>query len=72
MSNIESLMVNKLANTNQKLSVLKGSEKEDVLQFLKKDGSARGRKRSTSKFRNKLTNVHSIQPDAISARRSFM
>ena len=64
LSNIETLMVNKLNNTTQKLNVLKNSDRKDVLEYLKRDDeSSRGRKRSTSKFkaRNKLTNVHSIQ-----------
>lgn len=34
LSNIENLMVNKLANTSQKLQVLKSSDKKDVLEFL--------------------------------------
>ena len=39
LSNIETLMVNKLANTQQKLSVLKHSDKSEVLQFMKRDDS---------------------------------
>ena len=64
LSNIESLMINKLANTQQKLQVLKQSDKKDVIDFLDRNGgeSRQGRKRSTSKFRrnNKLRNIHSI------------
>ena len=65
LSNIESLMINKLANTQQKLHVLKHSDKKDVIDFLDRNGggdSRQGRKRSTSKFRrnNKLRNIHSI------------
>jgi hypothetical protein len=64
LSNIETLMVNKLNNTTQKLNVLKNSDHKDVLEYLQRDSeSSRGRKRSSNKFkaRNKLTNVHSIQ-----------
>ena len=44
LSNIESLMVNKLNNTQQKLNVLKTSDRKDVLEFLKRDdASSRGR-----------------------------
>lgn len=63
LSNIENLMFNKLTNTQQKLGVLQGSEKTDVLEFLQRGGSSNGRKRSTSKqLRNggRLRNVHSI------------
>ena len=64
LSNIESLMINKLANTQQKLNVLKHSDKKDVIDFLDRNGGeeSRGRKRSTSKMRrnNKLRHVHSI------------
>ena len=64
LSNIESLMINKLSNTQQKLQVLKQSDKKDVIDFLDRNGgeSRQGRKRSTSKFRrnNKLRNIHSI------------
>ena len=34
LSNIETLMVNKLANTQQKLRVISTSDKKDVLEFL--------------------------------------
>ena len=34
LSNIETLMVNKLANTQQKLQVISTSDKKDVLEFL--------------------------------------
>ena len=44
LSNIESLMVNKLNNTQQKLNVLKTSARKDVLEFLQRDdASSRGR-----------------------------
>jgi len=44
LSNIESLMVNKLNNTQQKLNVLKTSDRKDVLEFLQRDdASSRGR-----------------------------
>ena len=65
LSNIESLMINKLTNTQQKLQVLKHSDKKDVIDFLDRNGgeSRQSRKRSTSKFKrnNKLRNIHSIQ-----------
>ena len=68
MSNIESLMINKLANTQQKLQVIKQSDKKDVIDFLDRSGGpeSRSRKRSNSKFKrnNKLRNVHSIQAEA--------
>ena len=69
LSNIETLMVNKLANTQQKLSVLKYSDKQDVLDFLKRDGSHGGCKRSSNNFCNtKLKNVHSIRAEALTKR----
>ena len=74
LSNIETLMVNKLANTQQKLRVLKNSEKHDVLEFLRRDDS-RGSKQSKSKSRignPKLKNVHSIPSDALSKRQPQM
>ena len=74
LSNIETLMVNKLANTQQKLRVLKNSEKHDVLEFLKRDDS-RGSKQSKSKSRignPKLKNVHSIPAEALSKRQPQM
>jgi len=44
LSNIESLMVNKLNNTQQKLNVLKTSDRKDVLEFRQRDdASSRGR-----------------------------
>ena len=67
LSNIESLMINKLANTQQKLQVLKQSDKKDVIDFLDRNGGdSRARKRSNSKFKrnNKLRNIHSIHADA--------
>ena len=39
LSNIESLMYNKLSNTQQKLGVLKTSDRHDVLDFLKRNES---------------------------------
>ena len=76
LSNIESLMYNKLSNTQQKLGVLKTSDRHDVLDFLKRDSadSSRGRKRSTSKFRasKKLKNVHSIAAEAHGLRQPPM
>ena len=74
LSNIETLMVNKLANTQQKLRVLKNSEKHDVLEFLKRDDS-RGSKQSKSKSRignPKLKNVHSIPAEALLSRQPQM
>ena len=67
-------MVNKLANTQQKLRVLKNSEKHDVLEFLKRDDS-RGSKQSKSKSRignPKLKNVHSIPAEALLSRQPQM
>ena len=69
LSNIESLMYNKLSNTQQKLGVLKTSDRHDVLDFLKRneseDSKGQKRVRSNSKFRGKkLRNVHSIQAEA--------
>ena len=62
-------MINKLANTSQKLNVLKSSEKEDVLNFLRQTGgSSRGRN-SKGKLKSKLRNVHSINVDAMSSKR---
>ena len=77
LSNIESLMINKLANTQQKLNVLKKSDKKDVIDFLDRSANGsetRGRKRSTSKFKrnNKLKNVHSIQAEAHGLRQPYM
>ena len=75
LSNIETLMVNKLANTQQKLRVLKNSEKHDVLEFLKRDDSERGSRQSKSKSRignPKLKNVHSIPSEALSKRQPQM
>lgn len=61
LSSIETLMVNKLANTQQKLAVLKSSDKRDVIEFLQREeNSSRGRKRSSSRFKAKIRNVHSI------------
>ena len=61
LSNIENLMVNKLNNTSQKLSVLQTSDKHDVIEFLGMDrNSSRKKNRSGSKFRNRLKNIHSI------------
>ena len=57
-------MVNKLSNTQQKLSVLKNSDKQDVLEFLKRDGS----KGINVRGNTKLKNVHSI-PAASQYRR---
>ena len=68
-------MINKLANTQQKLQVLKNSDKQDVIDFLERNGGeSRGRKRSTSKFRrnNKLRNVHSINAEAQALRQPQM
>ena len=68
-------MYNKLSNTQQKLGVLKTSDRHDVLDFLKRDGaeSSRSRKRSTSKFRvKKLKNVHSIAAEAHGLRQPPM
>jgi hypothetical protein len=67
LSNIESLMLNKLQNTSQKYNVLKTSDKEDVLTFLKRDSSARKANRSTSKMKNnnRLRHVHSINTDSL-------
>ena len=68
LSNIETLMVNKLASTQQKLRVLEHSDKHDVLEFLKRDDS-RCSKQSKSKIGNpKLKNVHSIPAQSLSKR----
>ena len=74
LSNIESLMVNKLSNTNQKLKVLSNADKADVIEFLKRKdgGNSRSRKRGSSRLKNKLRNVHSIQADASNFRRPQM
>ena len=65
-------MINKLANTNQKLSLLKSSDKEDVLNFLRQTGgSSRGRN-SKGKLKTKLRNVHSINAEAMSIQRPQM
>ena len=65
LSNIETLMVNKLHNTQQKLNVLKTTDKKDVVEFLDRNEiGSRGRKRSTSKskkYSNKLRNVHELR-----------
>ena len=60
LSNIEHLMVNKLANTQQKYAVLRSSDKRDVVDFLQRERSTSGRKSSSSKFKKKLRNVRSI------------
>jgi len=60
LSNIENLMVNKLVNTQQKLSVLKSSDKKDVLEFLSHDQSQRSHRKDRNR-RSKLRNVLSIQ-----------
>ena len=66
LSNIENLMINKLANTSQKLNVLKSSDKEDVLNFLKQTGGTSRGRNSKSKLKTKLRNVHSINAEAMS------
>ena len=67
-------MINKLANTQQKFSVLKTAyDQRDVLQILNEDArGSRGRKRSSSKFKNKLRNVRSIQAEAMGMRKPQM
>ena len=69
LSNIETLMVNKLNNTSKKLSVLQTSERKDVIHFMGMDNST-PRKRSSSKLRNRLRNIHSIDNDASSQKLS--
>lgn len=65
LSNIESLMISKLHNTQQKLKLLGNSDKIDVVTFMQRESSSkqkRHRLSSGTRIRNgRLRNVRSIQ-----------